>query len=182
MVLGFKNRDRSTRSFITQTQTFTPDLNAIHRNAHDHPWSPNLSLSERQTPNSCRWDLNQTFELNIKRDRARHMPTSVPTFIRSTRSLLTFMASPYRWMLCALLATLSSQELLTAPVWYFRARAKATPTQTPQTRTQNFDLYPDNNRLEPPLNPLCCRIKTVVLARASPARRGVTNTDQRVVR
>lgn len=88
-------------------------------------------------------------------NQAVNRPTSMPTFIRSTSSLLTFMASLYRSVLCASV-TLSAQELSAGSVRYFKPTANAIPTPTPHIQTLDFDLYLKKAVFDPPTYRLCC--------------------------
>lgn len=144
--------------------TFTPDLSTIHRDPNHQPGGPDLSLSDNRHTNtgliqvalkSGREDEERPKGKWPIQNQAVNRPTSIPTFIRSTSSLLTFMASLYRSVLCASV-TLSSQELSAVSVRYFRPTAKAIPTPTPHIQTLDFDLYLKKAVFDPPTYRLCC--------------------------
>lgn len=77
------------------------------------------------------------------------------TLIRSTRSLLTFIASLYRSLRRSLLS-LPGQRSLAASERHLSPTATATPRPTPQIQTPDIDHSRENTAFDLPMHRLCC--------------------------
>lgn len=164
-----------------------PNHTNLHTRLVHRPQTPQPPFLElqpqperQQRLNSYRWHIagHMKRKVKAKPNITVSWPTSVPTFIRSTRSLLTWMAPLYRSVLCASV-TLSSQGLSAVSEQYFSPTATATPTPTPHSQILDFDLYLKKSVFVPPIYRFCCWRKTL-LARA-PCPRGVSNGDPGLV-